>query len=362
MTMSTTTSAIHNFSAGPCILPQSVLQQASEAVRELDGHGLSLIEMSHRSKPFVAIMEEARALVRSELGVPDHYEVLFLQGGASLGFLTTAMNFTPEGGSMDYAVTGTWAKKALQEARKMGAAQAITSSEDTGFDRIPALPSTSSASAVHITTNNTIFGTQYSGDPIIDKPMVADMSSDIFSRPVDISKYACIYAGAQKNMGPAGTVLYIYDRNVAGKHGRDLPSYLDLEVHADKDSMFNTPPVFAVYTSMLTLRWLRDNGGVAAAERRNAAKAACMYGEIDRNPLFRGFAQTDSRSRMNATFTAADDAHTAPFLAACEAAGISGIKGHRSVGGFRASMYNALPLASVEALVEVMREFERTHG
>ena len=360
--MSTTTHTIHNFSAGPCILPQSVMQQASDAVRELDGSGLSLIEISHRSKAFVDIMEEARSLVRSELGLPDHFEVLFLQGGASLGFLTTAMNFTPEGSSMDYAVTGTWAKKALKEAQKMGNAQAITSSEDTGFNCIPALPSQSIAGAVHITTNNTIYGTQYAGDPTTDKPMVADMSSDIFSRPVDLSKYACIYAGAQKNMGPAGTVLYIYDKNAAGKHGRDLPSYLDLEVHAGKDSMFNTPPVFAIYTSMLTLRWLKAEGGVSEMQKRNGAKAGCLYGEIDRNPLFNGFAQTDSRSVMNVTFTAADDAHTPLFLEACAAADINGIKGHRSVGGFRASMYNALPLSSVEVLVDVMKEFERTHG
>jgi len=360
--MPTTTQTIHNFSAGPCILPPSVMQQASDAVRELDGSGLSLIEISHRSRAFVDIMEEARGLVRSELNLPDHYEVLFLQGGASLGFLTAAMNFTPEGGSMGYAVTGTWAKKALNEARKMETAECLASSEETGFDRIPALTSTSSSSAVHITTNNTIFGTQYAGDPSIDKPIVADMSSDIFSRPVEVGKYSCIYAGAQKNMGPAGTVLYIYDKNAAGKHGRDLPSYLDLEVHADKDSMFNTPPVFAIYTSMLTLRWLKSEGGVAEMQKRNAAKAACLYGEIDRNPLFIGYAQTGSRSVMNATFTAADNAHTPLFLDACAAAGINGIKGHRSVGGFRASMYNALPLSSVEVLVDVMKEFERTHG
>ena len=360
--MSSTSPLIHNFSAGPCILPPSVLQQASEAVSELDGSGLSLIEISHRSAAFVEVMEEARALVRSELSLPDHYEVLFLQGGASLGFLTAAMNFTPAGGSMDYAVTGTWAKKALKEAKKMGTAQALTSSEDTGFDRIPGLPATSSADAVHITTNNTIYGTQYAGDPSVDKPLVADMSSDIFSRPIDIERYACIYAGAQKNMGPAGTVLYIYDKRRAGQTGRDLPSYLDLSVHADKDSMFNTPPVFAVYTSMLTLRWLQSEGGVAAMQERNAAKAACVYAEIDRNPLFQGYAQADSRSVMNATFTAADDQHTPLFLEACTAAGINGLKGHRSIGGFRASMYNALPLSSVEVLVEVMKEFERTHG
>lgn len=360
--MSTTTHTIHNFSAGPCILPPSVLHEASEAVRDFNGSGLSLIEISHRSKPFVAVMEEARALVRSELGLPDRYEVLFLQGGASLGFLTAAMNFLPVEGSMDYAVTGTWAKNALKEAKRVGQAQALTSSEDSGFDRIPGLPATSAADTVHITTNNTIYGTQYAGDPTIDKPLVADMSSDIFSRPVDVERYACIYAGAQKNMGPAGTVLYIYDRDRAGKTGRDIPSYLDLTVHAAKDSMFNTPPVFAVYTSMLTLRWLKDNGGVAAAQERNAAKAACIYREIDRNPLFRGYADAGSRSVMNATFTATDDAHTSLFLAACESAGINGIKGHRSIGGFRASMYNALPLASVEVLVEVMREFERTHG
>ena len=360
--MSTTTQTIHNFSAGPCILPQSVMQQASDAVRELNGSGLSLIEMSHRSKAFVAVMEEARSLVRSELQLPDRYEVLFLQGGASLGFLTTALNFTPVDGSMDYAVTGTWAKKALKEAKKIGQAQALTSSEDSGFDRIPALPGTSNASAVHITTNNTIFGTQYAGDPVLDKPLVADMSSDIFSRPVDIERYSCIYAGAQKNMGPAGTVLYIYDKEQAGQSGRDIPSYLDLQVHADKDSMFNTPPVFAIYTSMLTLRWLKAEGGVKAMQQRNAAKADCIYNEIDRNPLFKGFAETGSRSVMNATFTAQDESHTPLFLEACAAAGINGIKGHRSVGGFRASMYNALPLSSVKVLAEVMQEFERTQG
>lgn len=360
--MSTNSSHLHNFSAGPCILPQSVLQQASDAVRELDGSGLSLIEMSHRSKAFVDVMEEARALVRSELNLPDRYEVLFLQGGASLGFLTTALNFTPTDGSMDYAVTGTWAKKALKEAKKMGNAQALTSSEDSNFNRIPALPSSSNASAVHITTNNTIFGTQYAGDPTIDKPLVADMSSDIFSRPIDIERYSCIYAGAQKNMGPAGTVLYIYDKEQAGKTGRDIPSYLDLTVHADKDSMFNTPPVFAVYTSMLTLRWLKSEGGVIEMQKRNAAKAGCIYSEIDRNPLFSGFADNGSRSVMNATFTAANDAHTPLFLEACQTAGINGLKGHRSIGGFRASMYNALPLASVKVLADVMKEFERTHG
>ena len=360
--MSTTTQLLHNFSAGPCILPQSVLQQASDAVRELDGSGLSLIEMSHRSKAFVAVMEEARDLVRSELNLPDRYEVLFLQGGASLGFLTTALNFTPHNGSMDYAVTGTWAKKALKEAKMMGQAQALTSSEDTTFDRIPTLPATSNANAVHITTNNTIFGTQYAGDPSIDKPLVADMSSDIFSRPIDIERYACIYAGAQKNMGPAGTVLYIYDKDQAGKTGRDIPSYLDLTVHADKDSMFNTPPVFAIYTSMLTLRWLKSEGGVGEMQNRNAAKADCIYSEIDRNALFSGFAQESSRSVMNATFTAKDEAHTPLFLDACQSAGINGIKGHRSIGGFRASMYNALPLGSVQVLADVMKEFERTHG
>jgi phosphoserine aminotransferase len=356
------TTQIHNFSAGPCILPQSVMLEASEAVRELDGSGLSLIEISHRSPAFVAIMEEAQANVRRLLNVPDRFEVLFLQGGASLGFLTTASNFMSTNGSLDYAITGTWSKKAFAEAKHVGPAHKITDGGELGFRSIPALPASSSADAVHITTNNTIFGTQYAVDPATDKPLIGDMSSDIFSRSIDFDKYACVYAGAQKNMGPAGTVMYIFDPSLVAENESPLPSYLDLKLHASKDSMFNTPPVFAVYTSMLNLRWTLENGGLKAVEQRNLAKAQTMYAEIDRNALFTGFAETDSRSVMNATFTAVDAAAEPAFKKMCAEACINGVNGHKSVGGYRASMYNALPLSSVEVLVDVMRELERTHG
>ena len=283
--MSTTTQAIHNFSAGPCILPASVLSQASQAVHDLDGMGLSLIEISHRSKAFVDIMEEARSLVRSELSLPDRYEVLFLQGGASLGFLTAAMNFIPEGGSMDYAVTGTRAKKALKEAKRTGGAQALTSSEETGFDRIPVLPTTSAADFVHITTNNTIYGTQYGTDPVIDTPMVADMSSDIFSRPVDIDKYACIYAGAQKNMGPSGvTVVVVSDRFLA-RCEEGMPALLHYPTQVKKDSMLNTPNTFGVFAIGLVLEWVESLGLDALAERNahQATRTARGSPSADRN-------------------------------------------------------------------------------
>jgi phosphoserine aminotransferase len=356
------TTQIHNFSAGPCILPQSVMEQAADAVRELDGSGLSLIEISHRSPAFVAIMAEAQDNARKLLNVPDRFEILFLQGGASLGFLTTACNFLSDGGSLDYAITGTWSKKAYAEAKHVGQAHMITDGAEFGFRKIPKLPSSSSADAVHITTNNTIFGTQYAGDPICDKPLIGDMSSDIFSRSIDFDKYACIYAGAQKNMGPAGTVMYIFDPAKVASQEAALPSYFDLKLHASKDSMFNTPPVFAIYTSMLNMRWMLENGGLAAVEKRNRAKADMMYAEIDRNSLFTGFADVDSRSVMNATFTAVDESIEPVFKQRCAEAGINGVNGHKSVGGFRASMYNALPLESVAALVEVMQEIERTHG
>lgn len=356
------TTHIHNFSAGPCILPQSVMHQAADAVRDLDGSGLSLIEISHRSPAFIKIMAEAQDNARKLLGVPDRFEVLFLQGGASLGFLTTASNFMSDEGSLDYAITGTWSKKAFAEAKHVGPAHKITDGADFDFRKIPNLPSSSTADAVHITTNNTIFGTQYTGDPVCNKPLIGDMSSDIFSRQIDFDKYACIYAGAQKNMGPAGTVMYIFDPALVAEHEAPLPSYLDLKLHASKDSMFNTPPVFAIYTSMLNMRWMLENGGLAAVEQRNRAKADMMYGEIDRNGLFTGFADRDSRSTMNATFTAVNEAIAPDFKKLCDAAEINGVNGHKSVGGYRASMYNALPLESVKALVEVMQEIERTHG
>ena len=354
---------IHNYSAGPCILPAEVLKQASQAVKSWDDHGLSLVEMSHRSKAFVEAMEECRALTKELLGLPDRFEILYLQGGASLGFLTAAMNLLPEGGQAAYADTGTWSAKAIKEAKHAGHVNVVTSSKDSNYDHIPFVGDVDAQNAfLHITTNNTIFGTQYATMPCSNVPLVADMSSDIMSRTFDAEPFALIYGGVQKNMGPAGAVMYAVDIEKLGATGRDIPSYLDLSVHLGKDSMFNTPSVFSVYTTMLTLRWLKAKGGVAAIQKENEAKSALLYAEIDRNALFSGHAQTDSRSHMNVTFRLNDESRAAHFDAAWNSADINGLKGHRSVGGYRASMYNALPLSSVEVLVDVMREFERTHG
>lgn len=333
------------------------MKKAAEAVVELDGSGLSLIEISHRSKAFVDIMENARALVKELLDVPENYEVLFLQGGASLGFITAAQNFLPEGGKAAYIDTGAWSSKAIKEAARIGTADVIASSKESNYNHIPKdIVVPSDADYLHFTSNNTIYGTQFKSFPETDIPMICDMSSDIFSKKIDVSKFAMIYAGAQKNMGPAGTVLYIVNKDMLGKSGRSIPAYLDLEVQIDKDSMFNTPAVFAVYTSMLTLEWLKELGGVEAMEKINNEKAAAIYSEIDSNPLFNGHATAESRSTMNATFTLSDESLSDTFNQMWQDAGISGIKGHRSVGGYRASMYNALPLESVQALVNVMKE------
>tara|TARA_B100000768_G_scaffold181210_1_gene203333 strand:- start:6496 stop:7578 length:1083 start_codon:yes stop_codon:yes gene_type:complete len=351
---------IHNFSAGPCILPASVLSEAAQAVSNFNDSGLSLIEISHRSPEFVSVMEEARALVKELLNLPDRFDVLFLQGGASLGFLTAAYNFLPDGGRAAYIDTGTWANKAVKEAKNLGGIDVIGSSKDTNYNQIPDCGVVSKGSAyLHFTSNNTIFGTQFRETPATEVPLIADMSSDIFSKEFDANPFHLIYAGAQKNMGPAGTVMYAFDKEAAGKTNRNIPSYLDLEVHASKDSMFNTPAVFPVYVTMLTLRWIKALGGVKAMELRNSKKAKLMYGEIDRNALFKGHANEASRSTMNATFQLKDEAHAHAFDALWKGAGISGIKGHRSVGGYRASMYNALPEESVQVLVDVMKELER---
>ena len=338
------------------------MQEAAEAVKSFGTGGLSLIEMSHRSKEFVAVMDEARSLAKSLLGLPERYEVLFLQGGASLGFLTAAYNFLPENGSASYVDTGTWAAKSIKEAKRLGHIDVIASAKESNYNHIPAFQSPAEGAYLHITTNNTIFGTQYAELPEAGIPLVADMSSDIFSRSFRAEDYALIYAGAQKNMGPAGTVFYAVDTERLGKTGRDIPAYLDLAVHLDKESMFNTPPVFSVYVTLLMLRWIRDNGGLVGMQKRAADRAQMMYAEIDRNPLFVGHAEVESRSQMNATVRLADGVDGAAFDALWNEAGISGIKGHRSVGGYRASMYNALPLESVEALVSAMQQFEQHHG
>lgn len=355
----------HNFSAGPCILAPEVLQQASQAILNFDDLDLSLIEISHRSKNFVAVMEEAQALSRQLLHVPEDYEVLFLQGGASLQFVMVPFNLMQlEGGKAAYLNTGSWASKALKEAGRLGEAVEVASSKDQNFNYIPkgfGIPE--DADYFHFTSNNTIFGTSVREVPPTEVPVVCDMSSDIFSRQFPLTDYDLIYAGAQKNMGPAGATLVIVKKDLLGKTGRDIPAYLDYQVHISKDSMFNTPPVFAVYVSMLTLRWLKDLGGVAEIEKRNAEKAALMYAEIDRNPLFEGtVADAADRSAMNACFVPNEGVNTEAFDAMWKEAGINGINGHRSVGGYRASMYNALPKESVLVLTEVMQEFEKKHG
>ena len=350
-------SKVYNFSAGPCILPQEVLKEASEAVSNFDNLNLSLVEISHRSKSFVAVMDETVALVKELLEVPENYDVVFIQGGASLGFVITAYNMMKENGSAAYLNTGTWAAKAQKEAKLFGNVIEVASSKGENYNHIPkgySIPS--DVDYFHCTSNNTIFGTQIKEFPECPVPLVCDMSSDIFSKKVDISKFDMIYAGAQKNMGPAGSTMYIIKKDIYGKSGRSIPSYLDLEIHADKESMFNTPPVFPIYVSMLTLRWLKANGGVEWIEARNEAKADLLYGEIDNNPLFSGVAAKEDRSNMNATFVLNDEANKERFDQLWNAANISGIKGHRSVGGYRASMYNAMDLEGVQVLVNVMKE------
>lgn len=354
---------VHNFSAGPCILPREVIEQASQALLDFDGMGLSLIEISHRSKNFEAVMAEARQLVRELLDLPSNYEVLFLQGGATLGFYTVALNLLKEGGKAAYANTGVWASGAIKEAKLAGQVDVVADSSDKNHSYIPSFEvNDSSYDYLHITSNNTIYGTQYKSFPKTNVPLVCDMSSDIFSKRFNATDFGLIYAGAQKNMGPAGTILYVVDKNLLGNSGRKLPIYMDLQAQIDKDSMYNTPPVFAIYTSMLTLRWIKNNGGLFGMEERNFAKQDCFYTELDRNGLFHGHSVPESRSWMNPTFRLNDEALAAEFDKMWKAAGISGIAGHRSVGGYRASMYNALPLESVQVLVDVMQELERTKG
>ncbi|UMB54562.1 3-phosphoserine/phosphohydroxythreonine transaminase [Lutibacter sp. A64] len=350
----------HNFSAGPCILPQEVLKKAAEAVVNFNGIDLSLIEISHRSKEFVEVMENARNLVKELLNLPEGYSVLFLQGGASLEFLMTAYNLMKVDGKAGYIDTGAWSSKAIKEAKLFGEVNVFASSKDATYNHIPknyTVPT--DVDYVHITSNNTIYGTQFKEFPKTDSLLVCDMSSDIFSRQLDFSKFDLIYAGAQKNMGPAGTTLVVVKDEILGKTGRSIPAMLDYKVHISKDSMFNTPPVFAVYVSMLTLQWLKDQGGISAIEKLNEEKAALLYAEIDRNPLFNGFAKKEDRSLMNVTFTLANEAHQEAFDTLWNAAGVSGIKGHRSVGGYRASIYNAMPIESIQVLVDVMQQLEK---
>jgi len=348
----------HNFSAGPCVLPQEVLDKSAQAVLDFD-NGLSLVEISHRSKAFVDVMEHARALALELLGLEGMgYKALFLQGGASTQFLAVALNLLEKRAA--YLNTGTWSDKAIREAQIFDDVTEVASSKDANYNYIPKgydIPS--DHDYFLCTSNNTIFGTQIKDFPECDIPMVCDMSSDIFSRTIDFSKFDLIYAGAQKNMGPAGTTLVVVREDVLGKVSRKIPSMMDYKVHISKGSMFNTPPVFPVYTSMLNLEWLKNKGGIAAIEKENEKKAQLIYSEIDLNPLFDGFAAKADRSTMNATFTLANDDLKDSFDSMCLEAGINGLNGHRSVGGYRASMYNALTLESVQVLVEIMSELER---
>ena len=348
----------HNFSAGPCVLPQEVIDKSAQAIMGYD-NGLSLIEISHRSKAFVDVMENARALALELLGLEGMgYKALFLQGGASTQFLAVALNLLEKRAA--YLNTGTWSDKAIKEARIFDDVLEVASSKNANYNYIPKgydIPS--DHDYFHCTSNNTIFGTQIKDFPECDIPMVCDMSSDIFSRSIDFSKFGLIYAGAQKNMGPAGTTVVVIQEDILGKVSRKIPSMMDYKVHIGKGSMFNTPPVFPVYASMLNLEWLKNKGGIAAIEKENEKKAQLIYSEIDLNPLFDGFAAKADRSTMNATFTLNNDDFKETFDTMCQEAGINGLNGHRSVGGYRASMYNALNLESVQVLVEIMSELER---
>tara|TARA_B100001564_G_scaffold359992_1_gene384418 strand:+ start:2079 stop:3140 length:1062 start_codon:yes stop_codon:yes gene_type:complete len=349
----------HNFSAGPCILPDEVFKKASKAILDFE-NSLSLIEISHRSKAFVNVMNKSISLVKELLHIPTGYSVLFLQGGASLQFLMVPYNLMKLNGSAAYLNTGTWSKKAINEAKLFGNTIVVGDSSDKNFNYIPNnynVPE--NIDYFHCTSNNTIFGTQIKNFPKISSPMVCDMSSDIFSRKININNFDIIYAGAQKNMGPAGATMVIIKNDVLNKTDRDIPTMLNYQTHISKESMFNTPPVFSIYVSMLTLEWLKDKGGIDYIEKINNEKANLLYQEIDRNSLFNGIANLEDRSNMNVTFSILDQEKEKIFEDECLKTKISGIKGHRSVGGYRASIYNAMPIDSIKVLIDVMQKVEK---
>lgn len=353
-----------NFYAGPAILPKVVLEQASQAAIDFNGMGLSVMELSHRSKEVVSIFQEAEILVHDLLHInKEDYSVLFLTGGASSQFYMTAMNLLGKNETAAYVDTGSWSTKAIKEAKRFGEVQVVASSKENNYNYIPKdykIPS--HAKYLHLTSNNTIFGTQYHQWPQTDIPFVSDMSSDIFSRKIPVEKFDVIYAGAQKNLGPAGVTLVIIKNSILGKIEREIPTMLNYQTHIDKKSMFNTPPVFPTYVSMLTLRWIAAQGGMEVMEKKNNEKAKILYEEIDRNSLFYGTAVNEDRSTMNVCFLAKDELIEKSFLDACDEAGCIGIKGHRSVGGFRASIYNAMELEGVQTLVNVMQDLEAKLG
>jgi phosphoserine aminotransferase len=351
---------IHNFNAGPSILPKEVFEQASEAIMNFNNSGLSILEIGHRTPMFTDVMEEARALVRELMNLDEDHEVLFLHGGATVQFMEVPMNLLDEHHIAAYADTGVWSTKAIKEARLFGQVNVVCSSKEENYSFIPKNVAVSGDfSYLHITTNNTIYGTQWKQMPATSAPLIADMSSDIFSRQLNFNSFGLIYAGAQKNMGAAGTNLVVVNKNLLGKTDRNIPSIMDYRNHIKEKSMLNTPPVFAVYVTMLTLRWLKKVGGVTAMEQLNNQKATLLYQAIDESAIFRGTVAKEDRSTMNVCFVMDNPELEKNFLDFAKQNNIYGIKGHRLSGGFRASLYNALPLSSVEFLVEKMREFEK---
>jgi phosphoserine aminotransferase len=364
--MVTTTTRIFNFSAGPAVLPVEVLEQAQRDLLSLPGVGMSILEVSHRSKPFEDVLAGCEADLRTLANIPDGYHVLFLQGGASLQFSMVPMNLLPAGGSADYVVTGAWSQKAVKEAKRVGGVKIAATTEAENFTRVPQqseLTLDPAAAYVHYTTNNTIFGTEFHYLPEVGGvPLVADTSSDMFSGPIDVSKFALIYAGAQKNLAPAGVTLAIVRDDMLKRTPSTIPTMLQYGVHVENKSMYNTPPVFPIYIMRLVLAWLLKKGGLEAIEKQNARKSDKLYAEIDRTAFYTGHAQKDSRSRMNITFRLPSEELEKRFAKEATAAGLDGLKGHRSVGGMRASMYNAFPEEGVDALVQFMQEFERKNG
>ncbi len=360
------TERIYNFSAGPAVLPLSVLEEARRDLIALPGVGMSVLEISHRSKPFDAIIQTAEANIRKLANIPDNYHVLFLQGGASLQFSMVPMNILPKGGKADYIITGIWSKKAMKEAQKVGQVNVAASTESENFARIPKqseLKLDPEAAYLHFTTNNTIHGTEWKSEPeTAGVPLVADASSDIFSHPLDVSKYALIYAGAQKNLAPAGVTLVVIREDLLARSPEGLPIMLDYNTHAKEKSLYHTPPAFTIYVLGLVTKWLLEQGGLEGVAQRNEEKAKILYDALDSTDFYRGHAEPDSRSLMNVTFKLPSDELDKQFVAEATRAGLDGLKGHRSVGGCRASIYNAFPREGVEALVSFMKEFERTHG
>jgi phosphoserine aminotransferase len=359
------TRRIDNFSAGPAVLPVSVLEEARENLLSLGDTGIGIMEHSHRGKAFLKVYGETVALCREVGGVPDDYEVLFLQGGASTQFFQIPMSFLTQDATADYLVTGAWAEKALEEAQRFGKTHVACTSQDRNYCYIPKTCRNSARPAyVHFTSNNTIFGTEFFHEPSVPEGsfLVCDASSDIYSRPIDVKKYGIVYAGAQKNLGPSGVTLVLMRKDLVERGARDIPTMLQYRTHAKNESMYNTPPTFGIFVMKLVLKWIKDQGGLPAMEARNRDKADRLYRFLDASKLFQPTADQDSRSRMNVTFVTGNEAIDKKFVAAAEAAGFDGLKGHRSVGGMRASLYNAFPPERVDALVQFLKDFEAKNG